>query len=79
MNLVAESFGDLQMNLSMIADGFTGIEHNIGVTPMYDDVVRLFAATEVGITPTLIVAFNGPIGETYFHQSERLWEDEVLP
>ena len=30
------------------------------------------------MTPTLIVVYNGPSGETWFHQNERLWEDEKL-
>ena len=59
-------------------NGFTGIEHTMGLTPLYDDVIRLFAATEVGMTPTLIVVYNGPAGESYFHQRERLWENEKL-
>ena len=40
--------------------------------------MRLFAASKIGMTPTLIVVYNGPSGETYFHQSERLWENEKL-
>jgi len=30
------------------------------------------------MTPTLLVVYNGPSGETYFHQTERLWEDPKL-
>ena len=30
------------------------------------------------MTPTLIVVYGGPSGERYFHQTERLWEDEKL-
>jgi len=78
VNLVAESFGDPQMNLTQIIDGFTGLEHSMGLEPLYEDVIKLFAASEIGMTPTLIVVYNGPSGETYFYQSERLWEDEKL-
>jgi hypothetical protein len=78
LNLVTESFGAPAMNYTQLLDGFTGIEHTTGLTPVYDDVLRLFAATEVGMTPTLIVVYNGPSGEQYFHQTERMWEDETL-
>ena len=78
LNLVTESFADPQMNLTQLVDGFTGIEHTMGLTPLYDDVVRLFAHTRVGMTPTLIVVYGGPSGERYFHQTERIWEDPKL-
>lgn len=78
INLVTESFSDPQMNMTQIIDGYTGIEHTLGLEPLYDDVLNLFAASDIGMTPTLIVVYNGPSGETYFHQTERLWEDEKL-
>ena len=78
LNLVTESFGNPQMNLTQILDGFTGIEHTMGLSPLYDDILRLFGASEIGMTPTLIVVYNGPSGEGYFHERERLWEDDKL-
>jgi hypothetical protein len=78
LNLVTESFGTPAMNFTQLIDGFTGLEHTIGLTPIYDDVRRLFAATDAGITATLIVLYGGPAGEQYFHARERLWEDEKL-
>ena len=78
MNLVSESFGNPQMNLTQLVDGFTGLEHTMGLEPLYDDVLTLFSKSKMGITPTLIVVYNGPSGETYFHQTERLWENKKL-
>ena len=78
LNLVTESFANPSMNLTQLIDGFTGIEHTMGLTPLYDDVIQFFAATEAGMTPTLIVVYDGPAGERYFHQSERLWEEPKL-
>ena len=57
------------MNLTQLVDGFTGIEHTLGLTPLYDDVVSLFAATDVQMTPTLIVVYNGPSAAS--HSSAR--------
>lgn len=75
---VAETAGNLQMNLTQVIDGITGLEHSMGMTPLYGDVIKFMAATEVAITPTLIVVYNGPSGETYFHRTERVWEDPKL-
>jgi imidazolonepropionase-like amidohydrolase/WD40 repeat protein len=78
LNLVTESFGDPQMNLTQLVDGFTGIEHTLGLTNLYGDVAALFGATEAALTPTLVVVYDGPAGDGYFHLRERLWEDEKL-
>lgn len=78
VNLISESFADPQMNLTQLVDGFTGLEHSMGLTPLYEDVRKLFGHSSIGMTPTLIVVYNGPAGETFFHMRERLWEDEKL-
>ncbi len=78
LNVLAETAGNPTMNLTQVIDGETGLEHSMGLTPLYDDVVRLLTATEVGITPTLLVVYNGPWGQAYFQMSERVWEDEKL-
>ena len=78
VNIISESFGNPQMNLTQLVDGFTGLEHTMGLTPTYEDVRALFEHTDVGMTPTLIVVYNGPAGERYFHMRERLWENEKL-
>ena len=78
LNVVAESAVDFQMDWTMLMDGVSGIEHTVGLSPLYDDVIRLWSATGAGNTPTLIVVYNGPQGETLFHEEERLWEDPKL-
>ncbi|NNE98325.1 MAG: amidohydrolase family protein [Pyrinomonadaceae bacterium] len=78
VNLVTESFGNPQMNMSQIVDGFTGLEHSMGLEPFYEDVVRLFTASKIGMTPTLVVVYNGPSGQGYFDYTERYWENKKL-
>ena len=78
INIISESFGNPQMNMTQIVDGFTGLEHTMGLEPIYEDVTQLLLKSKLGITPTLVVVYNGPSGETYFHQTERLWEDQKL-
>jgi len=78
LNVVAETAGNSQMNYTQIVDGLTGLEHSMGVTPLYQDVIELFRASSIGITPTLLVVYNGPQGQSYFDQSSRVWEDPKL-
>ena len=78
LNVFAETAGNPPMNLTQVIDGQTGLDHSMGLTPLFDDVVRLLAASETGITPTLLVVYNGPSGQLYFDMRERVWEDEKL-
>jgi hypothetical protein len=66
------------MNLTQLMDGVTGIEHSMGLAPFYDDVVKYWGGTAAGMTPTLLVVYNGPFGEGWYHQSSKLWEDPKL-
>jgi imidazolonepropionase-like amidohydrolase len=78
LSIIVEPGGDGQLNFARITDGMMGIAHGMGFTSVYDDVIRFLVASDAGITPTLIVTLDGPMGETYFHQSERLWENAKL-
>ncbi|MEM1218231.1 MAG: amidohydrolase family protein [Bacteroidota bacterium] len=65
-------------NMSMVVDGHTGVEHNIPVAPLYEDVVKLWAKTKTHNTPTLIVNYGGVNGEYYWYQKTNVWEKERL-
>lgn len=65
-------------NMSMILDGHTGVEHNIPVAPVYNDVVQLWRNSNTGYTPTLIVNYGGVNGEYYWYQKTNVWENEKL-
>ncbi len=65
-------------NLSMVADGHTGIEHNIPVAPLYDDVIKFWSNTESHNTPTLVVNYGSVTGEYYWYQNTNVWEKERL-
>jgi Tol biopolymer transport system component/imidazolonepropionase-like amidohydrolase len=65
-------------NMSMVADGHTGIEHNIPVAPLHEDVVKFWAATKAHNTPTLIVNYGSVNGEYYWYQHTNVWEKERL-
>lgn len=78
LNVVSESNADPQMNLTQLMDGVTGIEHSMGLAPFFDDVVRYWGGTAAGNTPTLLVVYNGAMGEGWYHQTSKLWEDPKL-
>jgi imidazolonepropionase-like amidohydrolase/Tol biopolymer transport system component len=65
-------------NLSMVADGHTGIEHNIPVAPLYDDVLKFWSNTETHNTPTLVVNYGSVTGEYYWYQNTNVWEKDRL-
>lgn len=78
LNLVVEPGGEGQSNLTRVIDGATDLAHAMGFTAVYQDYVEFFTTSEIAITPTLIVTLDGPMGENWFHQHERLWENDGL-
>ncbi len=65
-------------NMSMLADGHTGVEHNIPVAPLYNDIIQFWAATDAHNTPTLVVNYGSVSGEYYWYQHTNVWEKERL-
>jgi len=78
MMVVPEGGSTYQHNLTMIVDGHTGIEHNIPVAPLYNDVLSLWAENPVGYTPTLVVNYGGPNAEYYWYQHTNVWDQDRL-
>jgi imidazolonepropionase-like amidohydrolase len=78
MEVVPEGGSTFFTNMSMIADGHTGIEHNIPVLPVYKDVINFWNASKTGYTPTLIVTYGGQSGENYWYDRTNVWENEHL-
>ncbi len=78
MMVVNEGGATFQHNMTMIADGHTGIEHSLAVGAIYDDVLQYWGQSAVGNTPTLGVAFGGIEGERYWYQHTKVWDNERL-
>jgi imidazolonepropionase-like amidohydrolase len=78
VNVVPEGGSTFFHNLSMVQDGHTGIEHNIPIAPVYNDVLEFWSHSKVGYTPTLIVNYGGLNGEKYWYQKSKVWENEKL-
>jgi imidazolonepropionase-like amidohydrolase len=78
MMVVPEGGSTFFWNMTMVLDGHTGIEHNIPIAPLYNDVVQLVSKSKTGLTPTLVVNFGGLSGEYYWYQHMNVWEHERL-
>jgi Tol biopolymer transport system component/imidazolonepropionase-like amidohydrolase len=76
--VVPEGGALFYFNMSMIQDGHTGVEHSLSVERIYDDVVTLFAESDVGYTPTLVVGYGGLWGENYWYQHTQVWNHPHL-
>jgi imidazolonepropionase-like amidohydrolase len=75
---VPEGGSLLYMNQTHVLDGHTGVEHSLPVPRLYKDTIQLFAKSQVGYTPTLIVGYGGLSGEFYWYQHTNVWENERL-
>ncbi len=78
VNVVPEGGSTFTHNMSMILDGHTGIEHNVPIYPLYNDVLTTWGASDVGYTPTLVVNYGSMSGEFYWFQHTNVWEKERL-
>lgn len=78
MMVVPEGGSLFEQNMSMIVDGHTGIEHAIPVANVYDDVKQFWSQTQVGYTPTFVVAYGGLDGEHYWYSHMDVWKHPIL-
>jgi imidazolonepropionase-like amidohydrolase/Tol biopolymer transport system component len=78
INVYPEGGSHFFHNMTMVADGHTGVEHNIPVAPLYDDVMKFWSSTNTGNTPTLIVNYGGINGEFYYYERDDVWAEERL-
>ena len=69
---------DLKLDLTHVIDGFHGNEHTLPVTPLYNDVLQLFAKSGIAETPTLIVNYGGPFGEDYWYEYSEVHDNAKL-
>jgi imidazolonepropionase-like amidohydrolase/Tol biopolymer transport system component len=78
MMVVPEGGSLFELNMTMVVDGHTGVEHAIPVANAYDDVKQLWGQTQVGYTPTYNVAYGGLDGEHYFYAMTEVWKHPIL-
>ncbi|MCW3086713.1 MAG: amidohydrolase [Sediminibacterium sp.] len=69
---------DYKLNMTNLIDGYPGHEHSIPIFPLYKDVTGTIAASNMIVTPTLLVAYGGPWAENYFYETEKPYNDQKL-
>jgi hypothetical protein len=73
-----EGGSNFTMNLTLMQDGYAGLEHSLPVSPFYGDVVKLGAASGITYTPTFIVSYGGPTGRQYYLTNSDVDADQRL-
>jgi Tol biopolymer transport system component len=66
---------DMKLDLTHAVDGFSGNEHSLPITPLFDDIVQFWSRSGIFYTPTLIVAYGGPWAENYFYENTEVHDD----
>lgn len=69
---------DMKLNLTQMADGYSGQEHSFPIQPLYKDVVEFVARTKTFYTPTILVAYGAPWSENYWFETEDVVNDAKL-
>ncbi len=62
LTTTTEGGSNFTMNLTLMQDGYPGLEHSLPISPFYRDVVELHRFSGLTYTPTLIVSYGGPAG-----------------
>ena len=76
--VVAEGGSIYSMDITIIQDGNTTLEHNIPQERLYQDARSFFSQTNVGYTPTLVVTYGGLAGDPYWAQATQVWNHPLL-
>lgn len=78
LNVTSEA-SYLPLNLSLIMDGYTGIEHGLTYNPIvYSDVLEFLIRAKTTVSMTVIEMGPGPMPMEYYPAEQALWADEKL-
>ncbi|MDV3456028.1 amidohydrolase family protein [Sphingomonas sp. HF-S4] len=78
MQVVAEGGSLFGMDMTIVADGNSTLEHNVPLETFYDDVLQFFSATRTNYTPTLVVTYGGLAGDPYWRQATDVYAHPLL-
>ena len=78
MLVVAEGGSLYGMDMNLIADGNSTVEHNVPVDVMYEDVLQFFGQSQSNYTPTLTVTYGGLAGDPYWRQATDVFDNPLL-
>jgi Tol biopolymer transport system component len=66
---------NLKLNMTNLLDGYPGHEHAIPIFPLYNDLIKSIAISQMCVTPTLIVSYGGPFAENFWWETENPYHD----
>ena len=78
MLVVAEGGSLFGMDMNLIADGNSTLEHNVPGEVFYEDVLQFWAGTNVNYTPTLVVTYGGLAGDPYWRQATDVFANPLM-
>ncbi|MCK0129453.1 amidohydrolase family protein [Erythrobacter sp. F6033] len=78
MLVVAEGGSLFGMDMNLIADGNSTIEHNVPGDVLYEDVLQFFGQSNSNYTPTLNVTYGGLAGDPYWRQATDVFDHPLM-
>jgi imidazolonepropionase-like amidohydrolase/Tol biopolymer transport system component len=78
LEVVPEGGSLFTMDVTLIEDGDSTLEHNIPLRVFYDDLVQFWSQTKTNYTPTLVVTYGGPAGDPYWRAHMDVWKHPLL-
>lgn len=78
LEVVPEGGSLYTMDITLVQDGDSTLEHNLPVEHFYDDVVSFWSQTKTNYTPTLVVTYGGLAGDPYWRAHTDVWRDPIL-
>ncbi len=78
MLVVAEGGSLFGMDMNLVADGNSTLEHNVPVEYFYEDVLQFFEHADTNYTPTLVVGYGGLAGDPYWRQETDAFDQPLL-
>ena len=78
MLVVAEGGSLFGMDMNLVADGNSTVEHNVPLDVFYKDVVQFFSQSDSNYTPTLVVTYGGLAGDPYWRQATDVWKNPLM-
>ncbi len=78
MLVVAEGGSLFGMDMNLIADGNSTIEHNVPGDVFYEDVLQFFGQSNSNYTPTLVVTYGGLAGDPYWRQAMDVFDHPLM-
>jgi imidazolonepropionase-like amidohydrolase/Tol biopolymer transport system component len=78
LEVVPEGGSLYTMDITLVQDGNSTVEHNIPLEYFYDDVLSFWGQTKTNYTPTLVVTYGGLAGDPYWRAHTDVWKHPIL-